>query len=205
MPAVAPLSLVVLGRLPFLVPHTSTQWTDFDNSSYSFVSVYGVGNTGQCVSELELDQVVKYATRNSQSSWYTATSTVDKVSMAFAIQVNGWLFPEASTSSPTSLSGTTSTALTSDTSTPSPESASGLSTGAKAGIGIGVALGVMLLAAIIGALLVRRRKQKRASGQGGIGDEDTQVSPSEVYGSTPKDKVTFSELPGEGNRPVELP
>ncbi|CAM1509530.1 Fc.00g032690.m01.CDS01 [Cosmosporella sp. VM-42] len=178
-------------------------------SSYDFIHIFSVGNTGQCTSKVKVGQVVKYATRNSASKWLTSTSTVNKESVAFGIQMNGWLFPAESTSS------TQTSASNTSSSTSEPDS-SGLSTGAKAGIGIGIGLGVIVIAAVVGALLFRRQSRKRKmDNEGGTqesayGDvplsEAYGSSPisSEVYGSSPKSNANVAELP-EANKPVEMP
>ncbi|KAL4904154.1 hypothetical protein BDW74DRAFT_179246 [Aspergillus multicolor] len=57
---------------------------------------------------------------------------------------------------------TTTTVTATATTTTSDDGSSGLSTGAKAGIGIGIAAGVLLLVAIIGFLIYRRRKRNYA-------------------------------------------
>lgn len=183
-------------------------------SSYSFQSVYAVGDTGQCVSRLRVGKPVVYMTRNSLSSWVETTSTVEATSSwVIGIQLNGWLFPD-STATPSSTFATQTATTTADptssaagSDTPSSAADSGLSTGAKAGIGIGVGLGAVAILAVVGALMFRRRKRKMESPPeyGAVENKDAPVAPSEMYASVPKNRTAVAELPEGGSRPVELP
>lgn len=192
------------------------RYANVEGSSYTFNNkVYSVGDVGQCYSRLQVGQVVEYMT-HSESSWFTTFSTVESASpFAFGIPLNGWLFPDPTSSaeSTTATATTTNTAesiasaSSSGTDVSSAPTSSGLSTGAKAGIGIGVALGALAVLAVVGLLLFRRRRRRRESppAYGGGDDKNTPVGPSEMDGSTPKSNVAVAELPEGPRRPVELP
>lgn len=189
------------------------QYANVKHSSYTFNSVLSVGDVGQCYSKLKVGQVLEYMTR-SDSSWFTTFSTVETASpYAFAIPLNGWLFPVPTTTSEATTATTTATTTTEPTTSATgtnvqssaPES--GLSTGAKAGIGIGVALGVIAVLAVVGILLFRRRIRKRdlpPEHEGGE-NKNAHVGPAEVDGSAPKRFVAVAELPEGPTQPVELP
>lgn len=119
--------------------------------------------------------------------------------------------PEESTTSPatastTSGASTTTGASTSTTETTGQASATdspndsqgeqeegsadaGLSTGAKAGIGVGVSLGVLGLAALVGAFLIVRRRNEKRTAQELEGTSAVEHKPVQPY-------VPPQELPG---------
>ncbi|KAH7140021.1 hypothetical protein B0J13DRAFT_558795 [Dactylonectria estremocensis] len=189
-------------------------------SSYSFRFVASAGDTNQCASDLEEGQVIEFVTSNIDSStWLPVTSTLTEASVVWGIQVNGWLFPEASTSvssdSTTASSDTTSASLDStslqtsaaatQTSDTEASGDSGLSTGAKAGIGAGVGIVALGAIAVAAFLLLRRRRTRGNSGQDKAPGTGYSQPPSEVYGSQKfPDYTRSAELP-EARRPVELP
>jgi hypothetical protein len=126
---------------------------------------------GQCYTVIPAG-VITYLQPGSETSvipWTTTSSTFSSPYSLFAVQVNGYIYPNpagtATTTTPGSAASTSNTlssatSSSSTSSTPSASSSTGLSTGAKAGIGVAVALGVLGLAALFGAwVLIRRKRQ----------------------------------------------
>ncbi|KAF8862121.1 hypothetical protein BDZ45DRAFT_723481 [Acephala macrosclerotiorum] len=80
-------------------------------------------------------------------------------------------------------------------------SSSGLSAGAKAGVGIGVALGVILIAAMAGFWLLRRRKAKSTANYGA---EETKGYQNGQYGQANYAQQTPVKQYHEAPKPQEL-
>ena len=121
------------------------------------------GLPGQCYSVIPAG-VITYIQPQSatQATWTTTSSAFPSPYTMWAVQVNGYIVPNpagtsTTTSSPTSSTTTSSSASGSATNTTG--SSSGLSQGAKAGIGVAVALGVVGIAALLGACILFRRRQ----------------------------------------------
>ncbi|KAH7166525.1 hypothetical protein EDB81DRAFT_782397 [Dactylonectria macrodidyma] len=189
-------------------------------SSYSFRFAASAGDTNQCASDLEEGQVISYVTSDADSeTWLPVTETLTEASVVWGIQVNGWLFPEETTSvsSETTSASSGSTAATTDatssqtsaaatqTSDTEADSSSGLSTGAKAGIGAGVGVVALGLIAVAAFLLLRRRRTRANSSHDKPPETAYSEPPSEVYGSQKFPDHTRSAELGEGRRLVELP
>ena len=118
------------------------------------------------------------------------------------------VYPGGSSSSSSSSVGSTKTSSLVPTSTgsgPLPPSNSvtaapysGRSTGVKIGIGVAVPLGVIVIAIIVGAYLVRRKRQERVEGLHG----KPQLEATEIPGHKIETKANIGELaahetPGE--------
>lgn len=94
------------------------------------------------------------------------------------------------------------------TSSPSTNSASnsggGLSTGAKAGIGVGVAIAGILLIAVIGFFVIRRRRNQRQAY-----NEKSELGGASIYPETEKSELgsdhKYELSPERGFAEVELP
>ena len=133
-------------------------------SNYSFVQIEDAGITGECESEVPAGEVITYATRDPESSWYITSTSYATATQAWGIQMNGY-----NIGPPTTSLSTTSTSATSSTTgvppaTNTPQPSSGLSTGGKAGIEVGVALGALILGALILLILAQRKRNRIADG-----------------------------------------
>jgi hypothetical protein len=172
---------------------------------YTFASFLGRGNTGQCVSNLEADQVITYAVQDQNQNWVITTKSISSRTTVAGIPVNGWVFAQET--------GTASTACA--TATPADSNSAsnaGLSSGAKAGIGVGVSLGVIGLLTLLAGIWMMRRARRRENDFGSAAM--TQEHDPSIYysGTTPQSaygqgsyatKPTPMEL--SEDRPTELP
>ncbi|OJJ42572.1 hypothetical protein ASPZODRAFT_2119698 [Penicilliopsis zonata CBS 506.65] len=155
-------------------------------SSYDFVEWMGVGNTGECSSQLHVGQVIEYVLSDVvASTWSSYTSTVNTASLAYAIPVNGWLFPTStekatfiststekttfiSTSTGTTTPISTSTAAaqthyTIDSTNSIPPRHSNLTTADTVGIAVGSSAGILAVCLVLLAVLRRQRKRNISS------------------------------------------
>lgn len=177
------------------------------------------------MSNLSPGQVVQFATYDpnvtTSPTWFLSTSTLSTSSIAYGIQVNGWLFPGSDTSGvtgqPTQTGGTSgsggfnfptsslASTTTASGSGGSSGSSSGLSTGAIVGIGVGVPLAVIAAAAMAVAIFFYRRANradKRVSAlamgqqQGGGGPGDKPPHTAGVQGMPVYYQPTW-ELPAQ--------
>ncbi|KAI5458615.1 hypothetical protein BGZ63DRAFT_407013 [Mariannaea sp. PMI_226] len=214
-PVVCPEVYTTLASKATVVNSESRIYIACCPSSYTYrntASIDAPRDAYQCASDLTAGQVIKYMTLGTLGLTYNLhTSTLAEASVLWAVQVQGWLFPRASTEeiSPihTSFKPTSSTA------------AKTISTAEKAAIGVGAGLAVLGLAAVSGMFLFRRRKrkssakgtesEKRAESpaaqlRGGEAVMCRDNTPNEVYGSLPKDDTPISEMPEVPAGPVEL-
>lgn len=166
-------------------------------SNYTFIELRDVGNTGQCSSEVPAGKEITYAIRDEQQSWITTSTSYTTATQAWGVHIDGYnIAPPTTSSSTTSSTSETSSTTGAPPATNTPESPSGLSTGAKAGIGVGAALGALALVALIVFIFVHR-KRKSASN---LKSENTVVPVHELEGRREAD---LSELDGRGV-PAEL-
>jgi hypothetical protein len=169
-------------------------------SNYSFVQSEDAGITGECESEVPAGEVITYATRDPESSWYITSTSYTTVTQAWGIQMNGYnIAPPTTSSSTTSTSATSSTART-PSATPTAQPSSGLSTGAKAGIGVGVALGALALGALI-VFIFAQRKRKRIA-DGGYNLKSQNPGSVAVHELEARRQAGISELDSRGGRAV---
>ncbi len=154
---------------------------------------------------MTVGQVYSFVNMTGDPHSDTATIQSNQLDAAvYAVQLNGYVFAPASTTSSITSTGsssalglaseTTSTSTgsaTSGTSSPTNIStSSGLSTGAKAGIGIGVALGVIGIASLVLALFIVKRRKGKNTGPsddpsaqlGGGNSYYAPVSPAKRFG-----------------------
>jgi len=158
-------------------------------SNYNWLStLLPGGQVPQCNSILPPGMNVTFAQTNAGANNYNDgfTLTSSSVSTSFTlrgVQVNGYIFPGAPTTSSTITSSTSSTSSASELSrTSSPDTVTtspavsispGLSQGAKIGVSVGVTLWIIIFASLLAVLLLfRRKRQKR-----------TQYSKSELDGT----------------------
>lgn len=132
---------------------------------YTFASLLGNGNTGQCVSNLDAGQVITYAVEDQGGNWIITTQIILSRTTVAGIQVNGWVFAQETSTASTACAAATVTVDGLPASTAS-STDNGLSSGAKAGIGVGVALGVIGLLTLLAGLWMMRRARKRESDYG---------------------------------------
>jgi hypothetical protein len=172
-------------------------------SNYSFVQIEDAGITGECESEVPAGEVITYATRDPESSWYITSTSYATATQAWGIQMNGYnIGPPTTSSSTTSTSATSSTARTpSATATTKPSS--GLSTGAKAGIGVGVALGALALGALIVFIFAQRKRKRIADGgEPGYNLKRQNLGSVAVHELEARRQAGLSELDSRGGREV---
>lgn len=176
------------------------------------------GLDGVCTSAFTSGQKLVYASPTSNSFVSVTTTFTVQTAYMVANPVEGYNFAISSTSSSSSSTSTggSSTSSTSATSASSSTTGtalpantdthtSGLSTGAKAGIGAGVAVLALVIAAIVGFLLFRRRR-KYATGPvselPGYGQENKHQPPALVEAHSDVEPPR-SEMDGR-TRPAEL-
>jgi hypothetical protein len=171
-------------------------------SNYSFVQIEDAGITGECESEVPAGEVITYATRDPESSWYITSTSYATATQAWGIQMNGYnIGPPTTSSSTTSTSATSSTARTpSATATTKPSS--GLSTGAKAGIGVGVALGALALGALIVFIFAQRKRKRKRLADGGYNLKSQNPGSVAVHELEARRQAGISELDSRGGRAV---
>ena len=129
---------------------------------YTFETLLPVGNTGECVSDLEPEQVITYAIRNQFQSWFLTTLSVNSSTTVAGIQINGWNVATV-TSSPTSATTTSITTTSQSTDKSSGNTSGAISKNTKIGIGVGVSLGVLALAALLVGIFWLFRRRRRLS------------------------------------------
>ncbi|RMY47466.1 hypothetical protein D0863_15630 [Hortaea werneckii] len=147
-----------------------------------------------------------------------STVTASQESSTTSSSIAGVSYPSASSASATGSIGSTSTPSTSSSTTASEASntafnttlmedvrsnGSGLSSSAKIGIGIGVGVGIPLLAAILTAILLIRKRRKRSLGPyGPVTTNDKGVGESSSFHSP---SITPHELRNVGSKAPFLP
>jgi hypothetical protein len=146
------------------------------NSAYTFVSLLGPGQVGQCTSSIAKGAIYTYAMLSTPGNDFggiiTTSVTLTSQTWIVGVPINGYNFAIASTTSPTSspMMPSTSSAMTSSASsmastspitTTTPDN--GLSVGAKVGIGIGAGIIALAFGLLFVVFMQMRRKNKTAA------------------------------------------
>ncbi|KAI1341380.1 hypothetical protein F5Y15DRAFT_354893 [Xylariaceae sp. FL0016] len=140
---------------------------------YDFISFFDPGNTGECTSRLNKDDVVTYAERDDSGQWGVSTSTVTADTTVAAIPVNGWKIAAETTAS-----GYTNDCQASALETAASTSDSCSSNCEAIGIGVGVSLGVTGLACLAAGIWIMYRARKGAKSSSSVEKLSSQYRPS---------------------------
>lgn len=139
-----------------------------------------------------------YASRLSGSSYKTFTTVLSTPKPFAAVPIAGYVFDEATQSSPSSTTPARTKSVTSSTPSSSSRS-SGLSSGAKVGIGIGVGAGALALGLLMIAAFYFVRKKKREERL------PSELQSESKYPTVATNTYEQYELGVRSTSPIELP
>jgi len=144
-------------------------------------------------------EIITYAIRDQQQSWFTTSTFYTTATQAWGIQINGYNIAPQTTSSSTTSTSATSTSTGAPPATNTPQPTSDFSTDAKAGIGVGVALGALALGALIVFIFAQRKRKGITDGREPASNPKSEnTSPVAVHEIESWREAGVSELEGRG-------